>query len=141
MTTKTDRISWEEYALRLADVASLRSPDPFVKVGACALDYSNRVIGVAYNGLASNKEVYECFWKDRDARRPFMIHAEINLLSLFKRGECKLLACTLLPCSSCASSIVAHGIKKVVYKDTYFRDDKALEIFKFNSIECSQISI
>lgn len=138
-TPKNERISWEEYALRLADVASLRSPDPFVKVGACALDYSHRVIGVAYNGLASNKEVEEDFWKDRDARRPFMIHAEINLLSLFKRGECKLLACTLLPCSSCASSIVAHGIKKVVYKDTYFRDDRALEIFKFNGIECSQI--
>lgn len=137
---KSERISWEEYALRLADVASLRSPDPFVKVGACALDYSNRVIGVAYNGLAPNKEVEEDFWKDRDARRPFMIHAEINLLSLFKRGECKLLACTLLPCSSCASSIVAHGIKKVVYKDTYFRDDMALEIFKFNGIDCSQIS-
>lgn len=137
---KSDRISWEEYALRLADVASLRSPDPFVKVGACALDYSNRVIGVAYNGLAPNKEVEEDFWKDRDARRPFMIHAEINLLSLFKRGECKLLACTLLPCSSCASSIVAHGIKKVVYQDTYFRDDMALEIFKFNGIDCSQIS-
>ena len=137
---KSERISWEEYALRLADVASLRSPDPFVKVGACALDYSNRVIGVAYNGLAPNKEVGEDFWKDRDARRPFMIHAEINLLSLFKRGECKLLACTLLPCSSCASSIVAHGIKKVVYQDTYFRDDMALEIFKFNGIDCSQIS-
>lgn len=137
---KSERISWEEYALRLADVASLRSPDPFVKVGACALDYSNRVIGVAYNGLAPNKEVEEDFWKDRDARRPFMIHAEINLLSLFKRGECKLLACTLLPCSSCASSIVAHGIKKVVYQDTYFRDDMALEIFKFNGIDCSQIS-
>ena len=137
---KSERISWEEYALRLANVASLRSPDPFVKVGACALDYSNRVIGVAYNGLAPNKEVEEDFWKDRDARRPFMIHAEINLLSLFKRGECKLLACTLLPCSSCASSIVAHGIKKVVYQDTYFRDDMALEIFKFNGIDCSQIS-
>ena len=137
---KSERISWEEYALRLADVASLRSPDPFVKVGACALDYSNRVIGVAYNGLAPNKEVEEDFWKDRDARRPFMIHAEINLLSLFKRGECKLLACTLLPCSSCASSIVAHVIKKVVYQDTYFRDDMALEIFKFNGIDCSQIS-
>ena len=134
-----ERISWEEYALRLAEVASLRSPDQYVKVGACALDYSNRVIGVAYNGLASGKEVSEDFWKDRDKRRPFMIHAEVNLLSLFKRGECRLLACTLLPCSSCASSIVAHDIKKVVYKDTYFRDDKALGIFKFNGIECKQL--
>ena len=139
--TKSDRISWEEYALRLADVASLRSPDRFVQVGACALDHSNRVIGVAYNGLASGIEVSEEFWRDRDGRRPFMIHAEVNLLSLFKRGECKLLACTLLPCSSCASSIVAHDIKKVVYKDTYFRDEKALEIFKFNGIECLQITL
>ena len=112
----SDRISWEEYALRIAEVASYRSEDPYTKVGACALDFSNRVIGVA-----------------------FMIHAEINLLSLFKRGECNLLACTLLPCSCCAISIVAHGIKKIVYKQTYFRDTQALEIFKFNDIECKQI--
>jgi dCMP deaminase len=136
----SERISWEEYALRLAEVASLRSPDRFVKVGACALDSSNRVIGVAYNGLASGIEVAEDFWDDRDKRRPFMLHAEVNLLSLFKRGECNLLACTLLPCSSCASSIVAHDIKQVVYRDTYFRDEKALEIFKFNGIECKQLN-
>jgi dCMP deaminase len=133
------RISWEEYALRLAEVASLRSPDRFVKVGACALSKTNRVIGVAYNGLAPGVNVSDEFWQDRDKRRPFMIHAEINLLSLFKREECNLLACTLLPCSSCASSIVAHGVKKVVYRDTYFRDEKALEIFKFNDIECVQL--
>ena len=134
------RISWEEYALRLAEVASLRSPDKFVKVGACALDNTNRVIGVAYNGLSSGIEVPSEFWEDRDKRRPFMIHAEINLLSLFSRGKCRLLACTLLPCSSCASSIVAHGVKKVVYRDTYFRDEKALDIFKFNGIECTQLT-
>lgn len=135
----SDRISWEEYALRIAEVASYRSEDPYTKVGACALDSSNRVIGVAYNGLAPGINANKTFWSDRDKRRPFMIHAEINLLSLFKRGECNLLACTLLPCSCCANSIVAHGIKKIVYKQTYFRDTQALEIFKFNDIECKQI--
>lgn len=135
------RISWEKYALKIAEVASLRSEDKFVKVGSCALDHSNRVIGVAYNGLASGIKVDDLFWEDRDARRPYMIHAEVNLLSLFKRGECSLLACTLLPCSCCASMIAAYGIKKVVYKDTYFRDDKALDIFKFNGISCEQIII
>jgi len=134
-----NRISWEEYALRIAEVAALRSEDVFVQVGSCALDYSNRVIGVAYNGLASGINVPDTFWSDRDGRRPFMIHAEVNLLSLVKRGECKILACTLLPCSSCASMIASYGIKKVIYKDTYFRDEKALEIFKFNGIECDQI--
>ena len=134
------RISWEEYALRIAEVASLRSEDRFVKVGACALDNSNRVIGVAYNGLGSGVNVSDDFWKDRDKRRPYMIHAEVNLLSLIKREDCSLLACTLLPCSGCASAIVAHGIKKVVYKDEYFRDNLALDIFRFNNIECKQIT-
>ena len=97
------------------------------------------MIGVAYNGLASGISVPDSFWEDRDARRPFMIHAEVNLLSLVKRGECRLLACTLLPCSCCASMIASYGIKTVVYRDVYFRDDKALEIFKFNGMECKQI--
>ena len=135
-----NRISWEEYALRIADAASLRSEDVYVKVGACGLDYSNRVIGVAYNGLASGICVTDKFWSNRDYRRPFMIHAETNLLSLVKRGECRLLACTLLPCSCCASMISAYGIKKVVYKDIYHRDPMALEIFEFNKIECAQIT-
>ena len=140
MSMKNKRISWEEYALRIAEAASLRSEDCYTKVGACALDYSNRVIGVAYNGLASGVTPPDSFWDDRDARRPYMIHAEVNLMSLFKRGECKLVACTLLPCSSCASMIAAYGVKKVVYKDVYIRDANALEIFKFNEIECEQVA-
>ena len=136
-----DRISWDLYALKIAQIASLRSEDPYKKVGACALDHSNRVIGVAYNGLASGIDVEPEFWKDRDKRRPFMIHAEINLLSLIERGDCNLIACTLLPCSSCASAIAAYGVKKVVYNEVYSRDNMALEIFKFNGIECKQLSL
>ena len=41
-----NRITWEEYAIRLAEVAMLRSED-IRQVGACALDHENRVIGVA----------------------------------------------------------------------------------------------
>ena len=135
------RPSWDEYALELACVAATRSEDPFQKVGACALDHNNRVIGVAYNGLASGMIVDENFWKDRDKRRPYMIHAEANLLSLFKRGEARLLACTLLPCSSCASMIAGYGITKVVYQTTYERDSKALDIFDFYGIKCEQLTI
>lgn len=133
------RINWEEYAIKIAEVGSQRSEDPYKKVGACALDHSNRVIGVAYNGLAAGVEVSPEFWSDRDKRRKYMIHAEANLLSLFSRGECKLLACTLLPCSSCASLVVAHNVQKVVYRELYHRDDTALEIFRFYGIECQQI--
>lgn len=137
----SNRLNWELYALKIAQVASLRSEDPFKKVGACALDHSNRVIGVAYNGLASSKIVEESFWKNRDSRRPYMIHAETNLMSLFKREECKLLACTLLPCSCCATAIASYGIKKVVYNEVYKRDTEAIKIFDFYGIEHKQLSL
>jgi dCMP deaminase len=138
---KSKRISWERYALEIARVASLRSEDPYVKVGACGLNKQNRVIGVAYNGLASGKIVKSGFWKDRDKRRPFMIHAEANLLSLFQKDECYILACTLLPCSSCATLIAANGIKKVVYSELYNKDLKGLEVFDFYGIKHKQIKI
>lgn len=132
------RPNWNEFALKIAETAALRAFDPYTKVGACALDHDNRVIGVAYNGLAPGKEVTDDFWSDRDKRRPFMIHAESNLLSLFKRGDCKLIACTLLPCTACASMIAGYGIKTVVYKDVYERDTKAFDIFDFYNIELIQ---
>ncbi len=135
------RLSWEKYALKLAQTAAeCRSEDPYKKVGAVGLDFENRVLGVAYNGLAPGVNVTWEFWKDRDFRRPYMIHAETNLLSLFKRGECKLLACTLLPCSSCATAIAAYGIQKVVYMEDYTHDDMANKIFQFYGIELAQYS-
>ena len=125
----------------LAQVASFRSEDPFVKVGACALDHSNRVIGVAYNGLKSGVDVDAAFWEDRDRRRPYMIHAEVNLLSLFRRGEARVMAVSHLPCASCAAMIAAYNIPRVIYKDTYSRDERALEIFEFYGVELLQMKV
>jgi len=135
-----NRITWEEYALRIAEVAAQRSEDVWMKVGACVLDKNNMVLGVGYNGLAPNKNVESKFWEDRDHRRKFMLHAEANCLSMIKRGDGNLLACTLLPCSSCATLIAANGIKKVVYRELYNRDTSAIEIFDFYNIECLKIA-
>ena len=130
------RISWEQYALDIAQTASSRSEDRYVKVGACALNSQQMVVAVGYNGLASGKDVSYDFWRNRDHRRKFMIHAEVNCLSLFKKGEAQMLAVTLLPCSSCAAMIAAYGISKVIYRDVYERDTSALEILDFYNIEC-----
>jgi dCMP deaminase len=135
-----ERILWDEYALDLAKAASQRSEDPYVKVGACALNKENMVVAVGYNGLGAGKKVNKSFWLDRGKRRPFMIHAEANCLSLVKRGEVNLLAVTLLPCASCATLIASYGIPKVVYEQEYERDMKALEIFDFYDIECVKLS-
>ena len=135
------RKTWEEYALLLARSASSRSEDPYNKVGACALGYTNRVLGVAYNGLVSGKKVSKPFWQDRDRRRPYIIHAEQNILSLFKRGEARLLACTLLPCSDCARLISSWEIPLVCYIDDYHRDSGALDIFKFYNVKLKKIKL
>jgi len=133
------RISWEEYSLDIAKTASKRSQDPYVKVGACALDFNNIILAAGYNGLAANKEVPHLFWSDRDGRRPYMIHAEANCLSMCKRGEVKTIAVTLLPCSSCATLIASYGIKKVVYGEEYDKDKQAKDIFKFYNIQLTKI--
>ena len=104
-SAKNDRISIAQYAMALAHVASLRSEDPFRKVGAAALDFDNRVIGTAYNGLAPGFEAPRGFWDDREGRQKFMLHAEVNLCSLFKRGEVKIIASTTMPCTPCSSRL------------------------------------
>jgi len=134
------KISWDKHALLLAWAATRRSEDPYMKVGACALGHSNEVLGVAYNGLAAGKVVNDEFWKDRDKRRPFMIHAEANLLARISHGQAKLLAITLQPCTHCAQAIAAYGIKKVVYSMRYDFDKGGLQVLDFYGIEHKCIS-
>ncbi|MGC6427184.1 MAG: deoxycytidylate deaminase [Akkermansiaceae bacterium] len=133
-----DRLSIPEYAMALADVASLRSEDPFRKVGAAALDGDNRVIATAYNGLAPGFDAPEGFWDDRDARQKFMLHAEVNLCSLFKRGEAKLVATTTMPCTACMQTLCAYGIREIYYREIYRASD-APEIAKLYGIKLAQI--
>ena len=113
------RLSIPEYAMALAHVASMRSEDPFRKVGAVAFDFDNRVIGTAYNGLAPGFNASAEFWADRDDRRKYMLHAEVNLCSLFTRGNVRLIACTAKPCTSCMQMICAYGVKEVYFRDDY----------------------
>ncbi len=132
------RITIPEYAMALAHVASLRSEDPFRKVGAAALDFDNRVIGTAYNGLAPGYDAPDGFWDDREARQKFMLHAEINLCSLFKRGEVKLVASTTMPCTACMQTLCAYGIREIYYRDIY-KASEAPEIASLYGIRLERI--
>ena len=114
-----NRLPIPQYVMALAHVAALRSEDPYRKVGAAALDKDNRVIGTAYNGLFPGFEAPEGFWASRDERQKFMLHAEINLCSLFKRGEARIVACTTMPCTSCMQALCAHGVKIIYYGEDY----------------------
>jgi dCMP deaminase len=110
------RPSWEEYALILAEAAVVRSEDPYVQVGACALRYDGSVAGVGYNGPPPGVDID---WKDRDVRRAKMVHAEPNSLVYSKPGEVWLVASTIAPCPACLTYMCRYGIKRVIYRTEY----------------------
>jgi dCMP deaminase len=134
------RISFGELAINIAKQCAKRSEDLHKKVGCCIMNKEGRVLSTGYNGLLPKVTMDDNFWLDRDLRRKYVIHAEINALSRVKREEEPyILATTLLPCSACASNIVSYGIKKVIYNEEYLLDKGALDIFKFYNTEIIKI--
>ena len=133
---KSQRLSWQEYALQLASVAAKRSEDPYLKVGACVLRHDNSVAAVGYNGAPPNIEID---WTNRDERRKRVVHAEINALRYVKPYECYLLACTHLPCNDCLRSIASYGITDVVFGELYDKDLSSLEICQELNINIKHI--
>lgn len=119
------RLNWEEYALKIAEAVALRSEDPYIKVGACALRYDNSVAACGYNGAPSGIDIN---WSDREERRKRVLHAELNALRYCKPGEISLMACTLSPCSECIKQIAAYQIPFVVYRNDYTNDSFGLDL-------------
>lgn len=121
--SSSTRLPIPQYVMTLAHAAALRSEDPYRKVGAAALDADNRVIGTAYNGLYPGFKAQDTFWASREERQKYMLHAEINLCSLFRRGEAKVVACTTMPCTSCMQALCAHGVKTIYYCEPYDKSE------------------
>ena len=120
----------------LSDNIARISEDPYAKVGAIVLNKEGRVLSLGYNGLAPKKNVDKEFWKDRDLRRKYMIHAEMNSLSCMSRyDEPYYIYVNLLPCGYCANLIACYNIKEVFYNQEYNLDNSSKEIFKFYKIK------
>jgi dCMP deaminase len=134
----TKNLTWEEYALKLAEVAAQKSKDPYVKVGCCLLRSDHSVASLGFNGFISGMKED---WSNRDERRKYTIHSETNALRYVKPGECYLAAVTLLPCNDCLKSLAAYGIQKIVYKDVYQYDPSSLELAKDFGIELVKITL
>ena len=130
------KINWETYALALAKVASLKSKDPYIKVGCCLLRHDNTVASLGYNGFPSGMEEN---WSNREERRKYVNHAEANALRFVRPDECYLAAITLLPCNDCLKSLASYGIKKIVYSQTYDRDQSSEVLAQKFGIEIIKI--
>lgn len=140
MQLNPSRLDVDHYAMLLACAVRLRSEDPWLKVGAVALSPENRLIAAAYNGPRPGFVAKPGFWEDREKRRPYIIHAEVNLCSLFQRGEVKTVAVTTMPCSSCATTLIAHGVKRIVWGERYQRDSAGSSILQEAGIELVQVA-
>jgi dCMP deaminase len=90
-------MSWDEYAMSIAEAVAKKSKDPWQKVGAVILREDNSIASVGFNGFPQGQEED---WSDREERRKYVIHAEQNALRYTNPGEGKTLVSTLLPCSS-----------------------------------------
>lgn len=137
-TNDTKTLSWEEYALKLAKVASTKSKDPYIQVGCCLLRRDHSVASLGFNGFPSEMKEE---WEDRTERRKYVIHSEINALRYVKPGECYLAAVTLLPCNDCLKSLAAYGIQKIVYEKIYQFDPSTLKLASKFGIELIQINL
>jgi dCMP deaminase len=115
MTMRQKRIARDKWFLELAEVIAKRSEDPYVKVGAIVIRDDYTVIGVGYNGAPAGVDLDAATWADRDARRPFMIHAEMNAIRYARPREVWGVYTTHIPCEHCMSVLGSYGTSVVVY--------------------------
>ena len=133
---RKDVISWDEFFMRVAQAASMRSKDPHTQVGACIADTNDRILSVGYNGTPTGLNDDDFPWASSDDplkdKHSFVIHAEANAI-LNYRGSLKdmhnaKVYVTLFPCQECAKMLVQAGIGEVIYWDDKYSDTEGAAI-------------
>ena len=131
MPKREDYISWDEYFMGIAILASKRSKDPNTQVGACIVDSNNNILSIGYNGAPIGYSDDDFPWEREGTdvtktKYPYVCHSEMNAVLNAARNGTKLsgsiLYVTLFPCNECAKILIQSGIKKVVYLDDKYHD-------------------
>ena len=117
---KKQYISWDEYFMGVSMLSALRSKDPNIKVGACIVNKTKRLVGIGYNGFPVGCSDDEFPW-GRDGeflktKYPFVVHAEANaILNSTADLHGSTIYVSLFPCHECSKLIIQSGIKEIVY--------------------------
>lgn len=127
-----NRISWDEYFMKLADLASERSTCERRKVGAVIVK-NNQILSTGYNGapkgLPHCDEIGGCLrqklnvesGKQHELCRA--VHAEANaLVQCAVKGDNPTGATIYVntsPCSMCLKLLINAGITRIVTKEHY----------------------
>ena len=121
---RKDYISWDEYFMGVAKLASMRSKDPHTQVGACIVSQDNKILSMGYNGLPLGCSDDEFPWAreagdELDKKYVYIVHSELNAILNYRGGslEGSKMYVTLFPCNECAKAIIQAGIRTLVYDD------------------------
>lgn len=121
---RKDALSWDEFFIGIAKLASGRSKDPNTQVGACIVGQDNRILSIGYNGAPNDFDDNKFPWNRdgknvNDTKYPYVCHAELNSILNFPGSRKDLVGAKiyvdLFPCNECAKAIIQSGIKEVVY--------------------------
>lgn len=130
---RADYISWNEYFMGVATLASKRSKDPNTQVGACIVDKDNYIVSVGYNGMPLGCSDDEFPWDRQggtlDTKYAFVTHAELNAILNSKTAnlEGSTVYVTLFPCNECTKALIQKRIGKVVYMDDKYHETDTAE--------------
>ncbi len=122
-------ISWDEYFMGVALLASCRSKDPNTQVGACIVSPENIILSTGYNGFPVGCSDDEYPWEreGEQTKYPYVVHAELNAIlnASGKSLRNARLYVDLFPCNECAKAIIQSGIREVIYLSDKYAETPA----------------
>lgn len=146
------QLSWDEYFMLQAMIASFKSKDPATKVGSVFVDENNHQITMGYNGFVAGIDESQLPWgKDRSQplehqKYGYVVHSEANAIlhapRSLRNSRCYV---TLFPCNECAKLLASSGVKEVIYlTDKHIGTESnkiAKKIFALTGIKYRQIEL
>lgn len=145
-------ISWDEYFMFQAMLASYKSKDPSTKVGCVFVDEKNHQITMGYNGHVAGLNEEKIPWgNNTDAplehqKYGYVVHSEANAILHSPRSlQNSKLYVTLFPCHECSKLVATSGTKEVIYLSDKYNGTQsniiAKKIFDMAGIKYHSISI
>lgn len=145
-------LSWDEYFMLQAMMASFKSKDPATKVGCVFVDQNNHQLTMGYNGFIAGIDENKLPW-GKDKSQPlehqkygYVVHSEANAILHSHRplngARCYV---TLFPCNECAKLLASVKIKEIVYLSDKHKDSEsnriAKKIFDLSGIQYRKLSL
>ena len=132
----------------LAKEISSWSKDPRKKIGAVVIGHKGQVLAQGYNGFPRDFNDSPERYNNREEKRKFVIHAEMNCIYNASFNGVSLEGTTMYvyglpPCSECAKGIIQSGVKEVFYCfDTEDKDsERWMESFKLSKLMFEEVGV